>query len=57
MLAVGPTLRQVSVRIESIVSPGVSPRCSVLCCFLAFINVYFNLNLRLIPVQFHVDNF
>ena len=57
MLAVGPTLRQVSVRIESIVSPGVSPRCSVLCCFLAFINVYFNLNLRLIPVQFLMDNF
>lgn len=52
-----PTLRQVSVSIESTVSPGVSLLCSVLSCFLGFINAYFNLNLRLIPVQFHVDNF
>ena len=51
------TLRQVFVSTESIVNPGVSLPCSVRCCFLIFINAYFNLNLRLIPVQFHVENF
>ena len=51
------TLRQVFVSTESIVNPGVSLACSVCCCFLIFINAYFNLNLRSIPVQFHVDNF
>ena len=40
---------------ESIGSPGASLPCSVRC-FLIFRNADFNLNLRLIPVQFHVDN-
>ena len=57
MLAWALTLRQVFVSTESIVNPGVSLPCSVRCYFLIFINAYFNLNLRSIPVQFHVDNF
>ena len=56
-LAWALTPRQVFVSTESIVNPGVSLPCSVGCCFLIFINAYFNLNLRLIPVQFHVENF
>ena len=56
-LAWALTLRQVFVSTESIVNPGVSLPCSVRCCFLIFINAYFYLTLRLIPVQFHVENF
>ena len=56
-LAWALTPRQVFVSTESIVNPGVSLPCSVGGCFLIFINAYFNLNLRLIPVQFHVENF
>ena len=57
MLAWALTLRQVFVSTESIVNPGVSLPCSVCCCFLIFINASFYLTLRLIPVQFHVENF
>ena len=57
VLAWALTLRQVFVSTESIVNPGVSLPCSVRCCFLIFINASFYLTLRLIPVQFHVENF
>ena len=56
-LAWALTLRQVFVSTESIVNPGVSLPCSVRCCFLIFINASFYLTLRLIPVQFHVEDF
>ena len=55
-LAWSLTLRRVFVSTESIGSPGASLPCSVRC-FVIFRNADFNLNLRLIPVQFHVDNF